>query len=228
MKLSHRETVLIFLLGIILIIFVGLNFLIKPAIADNKTKQSEYDKLYQTLVKSNADIALLNTIDDQISKQYEAALTAAEPFSQSIEQTAIDRYINGLEKENRLSQTSINISEMEISNADYYSEIKSTTKSNDTIIPIEQSAQIINGTATNNAAAESSDSSGTNLMYCTTVNLAVVGYDLHNIFYFLDDLYTDGRALIIEKLNITVDEKSSEIKATMTIKFFGAPEIYLN
>jgi len=67
MKISQREAVLLFVLGIIVVIFVGLNFLIKPAIANNAQKRNSYDELNVSYTQMQTDIKLLGTIDQQIT-----------------------------------------------------------------------------------------------------------------------------------------------------------------
>lgn len=223
MKLSQREAVLLFVLGIIVVVFVGLNFLIKPAIVRNMEKRSSYDELNSSLTQIQTDIKLLGTIDQQITQQYSNALTAAKSFSLSIEQYQIDRFIANLIEKNNIVQKSIKISEMGISNADYYSE-KISDETSDTEIPIEQSANIINGSKQTATTIETSDTDGTNLMYCTTVNLVVSGKH-SKILSFIDDLYKDGRAVIIDELNISTSTDSSTEKVSLTIRFFKAPDI---
>ncbi len=223
MKLSQREAVLLFVLGIIVVVFVGLNFLIKPAIVQNMEKRSSYDELNSSLTQIQTDIKLLGTIDQKIAQQYSNALTAAKSFSLSIEQYQIDRFIANLIEKNNIVQKSIKISEMGISNADYYSE-RISDETSDTEIPIEQSANIINGSKQTATTIETSDTDGTNLMYCTTVNLVVSGKH-SKILSFIDDLYKDGRAIIIDELNISTSTDSSTEKVSLTIRFFKAPDI---
>lgn len=226
MKLSQREAVLLFVLGIIVVVFVGLNFLIKPIITSNKAKQNSYDDLNISLTQIQSDIRLLGTIDQQITQQYSNALSAALPFSQSIEQYDIDRFITNLIQKNNIIQNSIKISEIEISNADYYSE-KVSDKKSSTEIPIEQSARIINGVKSTSATTNTSSADGTNLMYCAKVNLVVSGKH-SKIISFLEDLYKDDRALIIDNITISTSTESSMEKASITIRFFKAPDININ
>jgi hypothetical protein len=227
MKLSQREAVLLFVLGIIVIIFVGLNFLIKPAIAQNIEKQSSYDE-FKFIPYSDSDRYKIAW--DNRSADYTAIFkcdTAAQPFSLSIKQYEIDRFITKLVKENNIVKKSIKISEVEISNADYNS-VKVSGDTGDTEIPIEQSAEIINGSkSTNSTTDETLDTDGTNLMYCTTVNLVVSGKH-SKILSFIDDLYKDGRAIIIDELSISTSTDSSNEKASLTIRFFKAPSIKIN
>ncbi len=226
MKLSQREAVLLFVLGIIVVIFVGLNFLIKPAIAHNAQKRNSYDELNVSYTQMQADIKLLGTIDQQITQQYSNAIAAAYPLSLSIEQYEIDRYITNLVKKNNIKQTSIKISVIGISNADYYSEIVTDEKT-DTQIPIEQSAQIINGEKSASSNTQTPSVNGTNLMYCTTINLVVSGKH-NNILSFLDDLYKDGRAFVFDNVSILTSTESSTEKASLTIRFFKAPDIKID
>ncbi|NMC56383.1 MAG: hypothetical protein GYA50_04090 [Eubacteriaceae bacterium] len=226
MKLSQREAVLLFVLGIIVVIFVGLNFLIKPIISSNKEKQNTYDELNVSYTQMQSDIKLLGTIDQQIAQQYSNATAAALPFSLSIEQYDIDRFIANLVKENNLVQTSVKISEVGVSNADYYSEMVKDEKA-DTQIPIEQSAEIINGAKSASTNTNKVSTDGTNLMYCTTINLVVSGSH-NNILSFADDLKKDGRAYVIDEVSISTSTESSTEKASFTIRFFKAPDIKLN
>lgn len=226
MKLSQREAVLLFVLGIIVVIFVGLNFLIKPAIGQNAQKRNSYDELNNSYAKIQSDIKLLGTIDQQITQQYSNAIAAASPFSLSIEQYEIDRFIANLVKKNNIKQTSIKISEIGISNADYYSEIVTDEKT-DTQIPIEQSAEIINGEKSVSTNTQTPSTNGTNLMYCTTINLVVSGKH-SNILAFIDDLYKDGRAFVLDDVSIATSTESSAEKASLTIRFFKAPDIKID
>ncbi|MEL7569344.1 MAG: hypothetical protein AAGU14_02150 [Eubacteriaceae bacterium] len=226
MKISQREAVLLFVLGIIVVIFVGLNFLIKPAIAHNAQKRNSYDELNVSYTQLQTDIKLLGTIDQQITQQYSNAILAASPFALSIEQYEIDRFITNLVKKNNIKQTSIKISEVGVSNADYYSEIVSDKKT-DTQIPIEQSAEIINGVKSQNTITNTPSTGGTNLMYCATINLVVSGKH-SNILSFLDDLYKDGRAFVLDDVSISTSTESSTEKASLTIRFFKAPDIKID
>lgn len=226
MKISQREAVLLFVLGIIVVIFVGLNFLIKPAIAHNAQKRNSYDELNVSYTQLQTDIKLLGTIDQQITQQYSNAILAASPFALSIEQYEIDRFITNLVKKNNIKQTSIKISEVGVSNADYYSEIVSDKKT-DTQIPIEQSAEIINGVKSQNTITNTPSTGGTNLMYCATINLVISGKH-SNILSFLDDLYKDGRAFVLDDVSISTSTESSTEKASLTIRFFKAPDIKID
>ncbi|GEM_PF-5282263 len=226
MKISQREAVLLFVLGIIVVIFVGLNFLIKPAIANNAQKRNSYDELNVSYTQMQTDIKLLGTIDQQITQQYSNAILAASPFALSIEQYEIDRFITNLVKKNNIKQTSIKISEVGVSNADYYSEIVSDKKT-DTQIPIEQSAEIINGVKSQNTITNTPSTGGTNLMYCATINLVISGKH-SNILSFLDDLYKDGRAFVLDDVSISTSTESSTEKASLTIRFFKAPDIKID
>jgi len=151
---------------------------------------------------------------------------AASPFALSIEQYEIDRFITNLVKKNNIKQTSIKISEVGVSNADYYSEIVSDKKT-DTQIPIEQSAEIINGVKSQNTITNTPSTGGTNLMYCATINLVISGKH-SNILSFLDDLYKDGRAFVLDDVSISTSTESSTEKASLTIRFFKAPDIKID
>jgi len=226
MKLSQREAVLLFLLAIVAVVFVGVNILIKPAIASNKEKQATLEDLNQKLVQINSDVKLLDTIDENISEQYERALASSEPFSKPIDQIAIDSYISKLIRKNLILQTSIKISQIEVSNADFYSSRSDNIVDMSKLdVPIKQSADIINGSAGQVNKSSSNDTGGTNLMYCTTVNLAVTA-KYWKILSFLHALYADGRALVIDEFKINaIPNDLYTKKATMTIRFFNAPEI---
>ncbi len=223
-RLSQREIILIFLLAVFVIIFVGLNAFIKPIMAGNKEKKVTLDDLNQKIIQLKSDLKILDIIDDQLAEQYDGALIAAKSFSESIEQPQLDQYINKLVNKYYLTQNAINITEKQISNADYYSQ-RVTTEELDTNIPIQQASNVINGQAnTADTTTSGDDSESTTLMYCTTVNLTVTGTH-SRILSFIDALYKDGRAFVIDSLTISKETNSSNEKADISIRFFGAPSI---
>jgi Tfp pilus assembly protein PilO len=223
MKLSQREVVLVFLLAVFLVIFIGLNALIKPALAANKEKQATLDELDQKIIQLQSDLQILSIIDDQLTEQHDSAVVAAKPFSKSIEQPQLDQYINKLVNKYYLTQNAIDISEKQISNADYYSQ-RVTTEEIDTNIPIQQASDVINGQSNTTDTTTAQEGESTTLMYCTTVNLTVTGSH-SRILSFINALYADGRALVVDSLNITKQTNSSYEKATLSIRLFAAPSI---
>ena len=234
MKISKREVILLFILAIVAMVYVGYMFLISPAITANNSKEDKYKQVESSLITVNTDQAIAGKIDEQLIKVYETAKTAYKPLSNSIEQSEIDRYFNTLISQNKLTQVSLDISELQASNANYNSKRVQTENSVGTL-PLQQTADIINGanasansqksdtakqTNTTNQASENTS----DFMYCRTAHLVVYG-SYNNIVSFMNSLYSSERTIIVDTLNISQRDDGLTFNATIGVRFFAAPEI---
>ena len=247
MKLTKREVTLLFLLAVVAIVYIGINYLILPEYKTNLEKQNFIASLNDQLI--NLNINGKTDLDALMNEAQTKSADLSKPFSYSIEPEQIDYWINTLLKQNGLTKTFSAYMDLTPANPDFIADTALADSDAELPLAIQNAVNTING-ASNTAAASNPDESAADVsaqtsenindaagtenessenmpvpgLYCTQLVLNAVGsYD--NISKFMDALYADGRSLVVDGFtvsdnpDITVGGKL----AVVTIRFLGAP-----
>jgi hypothetical protein len=237
MKLTKREMMLLFVLGTVAIVFIGVNYLVMPLYNTNKELNDTLSGLNDQLLTLQNDQRIAGTIDAQIQKEMDKTAGLSEPFAQSIRHEQVSYWLNALLKANNLALHSVEFTDI-VSAAPNFDTDTSIPPAQKLILPIQNTADIASGkqqaqpspsdaAAQNTADAAPADNAQTAApaappeTYCTQVILNATG-SYANISKFLDALYAGGRSLTVDSLLIG-DYQDGGKMLVIVIRFFGAP-----
>jgi|GEM_PF-6861423 len=144
MKITKREMMLLFVLGTVAILFIGLNYLVMPLYNSNKTLQDNLGLLNDQLLTLQIGQQSAGTIDAQIEK--EAGLTAEKsaPFAQSIRPEQVSYWLNQILKADNLRMDAIEFTDVVTAVPNYENDRSAPPESTEDL-PIQNTADIING-----------------------------------------------------------------------------------
>ena len=109
---TERDKKLLRLVACLAIIVIFGVYLIRPAMEEHETLQSEYDTAEQTQQEYQTQINTLATIDDIIAQNEAALNTASEKYYKGdMETRQMDDIITGIALENGLFQQSLTLTE---------------------------------------------------------------------------------------------------------------------
>lgn len=241
MRLSKRETILLIVLGIVVILVVGINFLILPMIKDVQAAQAELQQKSDEEMTAQADTALASEISKAIEDAYAQTEELKKPYDNSMNQEEIDLWLNNLLAKNSLEVQNMDISDMSAAATD----ISVATADQENTLPIQNAADIVNGKAQPSAepsaqpSVEASAQPSAQATVSAEPTQAVQGADslyqidaiincsgsFDNIIAFANDLYASGRALRITNLQTQEAGETGQTPAVFTIEFYGIPAV---
>ncbi len=236
MKLSKREMMLLFVLGAVAIVFIGVNYLVMPLFTTNKELNETLSGLNDQLLTLQTDQQTAGAIDGQIQKEMDKTTALSAPFSQSIRREQVSHWLNSLLNANNLNMYSIDFTDV-VSAAPSYDTDRSVPPDGNIDLPIQNAADIAGGKTEPQptetpadaaasgdapaAAAEGAQTAAPPETYCTQVVLNATG-SYADIVKLMDAIYADGRSLVVDGLSIN-DYKDGDMIAMVSMRFFGAP-----
>ncbi len=244
MKLTKREVMLLFLLGTVAIVFIGLNYLIMPLYNSNQDMKDTLSILNDQLITMQTDQQITGTIDTQIEAATKETEEASEPFVYSIRPEQLTYWLNSLLQANNMEMNAIEFTDIASAAPNFETDREAPSGSN-LELPIQNMADIVNGESAaavqessaqptdaaadgeGTAAQEETDGAASDTVaappetYCTQVILNATG-SYEDISKFMNALYADGRALAVDSLTITDYQEGGQM-AAVAIRFFGAP-----
>lgn len=246
MKLTKREMMLLFVLGTVAIVFIGVNYLVMPLFTSNKELNDTLSGLNDQLMTLQINQQTAGTIDAQIQKEMDTTTELSAPFAQSIRHEQVSYWLNALLKANNLTMNSIEFTDI-ISAAPNFDSDKPASSLQKLDLPIQNTADIASGkqtaqpsetptdAATQNTTDTAADTTQTATTaqadttqtaappetYCTQVILNATG-SYANISKLMDALYAGGRMLTVDSFSIG-DYQDGGKMLVIAVRFYGAP-----
>lgn len=239
MKLTTREIILLFLLGAVGIILIGVYLLILPLNNSNQGMKETLSILNDQLITVQTDQQITGTADTQIEEELLKTDEAIGPFLYSVRPEQLTYWLDGLLTANNMEMNAIEFTDIASAAPDFEMD-RPTPPAGNLELPIENTTNIINGESApapqespdqpTDAAADTADAAaqtetdGTAAApetYCTQVILNATG-SYEDISKFMNALYADGRALTVDSLTISDYQEGGKM-AAVAIRFFGAP-----
>jgi hypothetical protein len=233
MKQTTREIVLLFLLGAVGIILIGVYLLILPLNNSNLELKETLSILNDQLITVQTDQQITGTADTQIEEEILKTDESIGPFLYSVRPEQLTYWLDGLLTANNMEMNAIEFTDIASAAPDFEMD-RPTPPAGNLELPIENTTNVMNGEnapapqespaqPTDDAAAQT-ETDGTAAApetYCTQVILNATG-SYEDISNFMNALYADGRALTVDSLTITDYQEGGKM-AAIAIRFFGAP-----
>lgn len=250
MKLTKREIMLLFVLGTVAVVFIGVNYLILPLYNSNQGLRDNLAALNDQLLTLGTDQQITGSIDGQIEKEMEKTTELSAPFAQSIRPEQVAYWLNSLLKANHMELNAIEFTDV-VSAAPNFANDQPVPPSDKLELPIQNTADMVSGkqaaaadataalpaeqpaaqpsaqpsgTAADGqaqAGATAEDASASPETYCTQAILNATG-SYADISRFMEALYAGGRPLTVDSLTIS-DYQNGGKMAVIAIRFFSAP-----
>lgn len=237
MRLSKRETALLIVLGIVVIIVLGINFLILPTGREMNTARAELLTKSDEMISVKADVELSGEMAQALQTAYAQTEELKKPYENSMKQEEVDLWLNTLLAKNGLEVQNMDISDIKVATADFESTALNQVES----LPIQDAADIINGDAppaegpdaqasaedSAEAAeqpAQASQETGAGALYQIDAIINCQG-SLDSIIAFANDLYASGRALRVTTLETQQPGEGGKVPAVVIVEFYGIPAV---
>lgn len=240
MKLTKREVMLLFVLGTVAILFVGINYLFMPLYSSNAELKNTLATLQDQVATLQVDQQITGSIDGQIEEELAKTEALSEPFASSIRPEQISYWLNSLLLKNSLKMDSIEFTDI-ASAAPNFDADRTVPPSEKLDLPIQNTADIVNGeqaaaadatqtadaagtggeTAADTTQTGAADTAAAPETYCTQVILNATG-SYTDIKNFMTALYSGQRALTVDTLTLSDYEMGGKM-AVVSMRFFGAP-----
>ncbi|BDF57935.1 hypothetical protein CE91St36_07520 [Christensenellaceae bacterium] len=241
MRLSKREIVLLIILGIVVIVVLGVNFLIVPM--QKTLAQSALDVEQKRLEMETVqkETAMSGEMTQMIEQTYARTRELQKPYENSLKQEEIDLWLNTQLAQNNLEVQNLDISDVKVATADFETAPLNELEP----LPIQDAADIVNGgqeqppeeaaptddTGAQEAGAETQAASApedtggntTSLYQIDAVVSCIGGFD--DVIAFSNSLYESGRALRITSITTQSPGEDGRTGAVITIEFYGIPAV---
>ncbi|MGI6161463.1 MAG: hypothetical protein ACOYJD_05465 [Christensenellales bacterium] len=119
MKLTKRETILLFLLAVVFITVAGINYLVLPAIDAAAQSSKELKEVEAEFIALQSNVKLAGEIDGSLITQQEEATQLAAPYLYSIDAEQVNKWLSDLYLKNKLICSGIEISGITVSGLSY-------------------------------------------------------------------------------------------------------------
>ncbi len=244
MKLTRREVTLLFLLGIVALIYFSVTYLILPQYQSYTDKQVQLDTLSAQLAAQGANTSSLDT---QISQAKAKSEELSKPFAQSIDREQLEYWVDTLLGQNGLTKISTSYSNLTPAYPDYGTGTAGQAGAQPTGLTLQEAANAANGIQTpapSDSAAASAQPAASDAanpqnaaqalnaspspeatqkpgLDCEQLTLTASG-SYEGISKFMDALYASGRALTVDAFGISSDSTGAKTLA-ITVRFYSAP-----
>lgn len=235
MRLSKRETALLILLGVVVILVLGANFLIMPLTRDVQEAQAMLLEKSDEVTTTRTDVELAGVMAQGLKNAYARTEELKKPYENSLKQEEVDLWINTLLAKNGLEVQNLDISNIQIATANF----ESTQINALETLPIQAAADVLNGTAVPTAPAEETDEAAPDAeatappteqatdagaLYQINAIINCRG-SFDSIIAFANDLYASGRALRITTLEMQQAGEDGVMPGVVIVEFYGIPAV---
>lgn len=234
MRLSKRETALLIVLGIVVIIVLGVNFLILPMGREMNAARAELLTKSDEMISVKADVELSGEMAQALQAAYAQTGELKKPYENSMKQEEVDLWLNTLLAKNGLEVQNMDISDIKVATADFESTALNQVES----LPIQDAADIINGDAlpaeepdalapaedSAEQPAQASQETGAGALYQIDAIINCQG-SLDSIIAFANDLYASGRALRVTTLETQQAGEGGKVPGVVIVEFYGIPAV---
>lgn len=218
MRLSIREKIMLLALGIAAIIFFGLQLLIFPSMNKLTTDKSNSLALQPKLVEAQLNLMSANSVDTNIKKAYDSALTEATPLLPSLDKPSIQIWLFGIATNSGLKVQSATFGDPNPTAAPAANSLASDNSTSSTGSAsnndagtnylmktfadqyLGKSSSATPSTTTSSTAATSTVSTSASEVMMSTVTLQMSG-SYSSIKSFLDAIHDTKRYVIITSLD---------------------------
>ncbi len=231
MRLSKRETALLILLGVVVILVLGANFLIMPLSRDVQEAQAMLLEKSDEVTTTRTDVELAGVMAQGLKNAYARTEALKKPYENSLKQEEVDLWINNLLAKNGLEVQNLDISNIQIATANFESAQINALET----LPIQAAADVLNGTAVPAAPTEETGEAEPAAEATTQPTDAGALYQINaiincrgsfdSIIAFANDLYASGRALRITTLEMQQAGEDGIMPGVVIVEFYGIPAV---
>ncbi|MEG1990794.1 MAG: hypothetical protein RR351_01785 [Christensenella sp.] len=243
MRLSKREVTLLIVLGMVAILVLGINFLVLPLSKEFKAANMAMTQKKDEMITAKSDIDTAGAMGVALDNAYQQTKKLTEPYNNSMKQEEIDIWLNELLAQNNLAVQNMDISDLEIAVTDFKIAAISDVES----LPIQDAADVVNGTAPTPAPTTAPTGDGEQgdavdedmaavpeqapivndlqtALYQINVIINCTG-STEDIIAFSNSLYASGRALRLTSFTTQQAKEDGSVPAVITIAFYGIPPV---
>lgn len=223
MKLSRREALLLFVLAVLVVVFLGTQYLVLPQYRLLNTRKQDLDALKDQQITLDSAVKTLGVIGDSLGQAYDEAALASQAYAASIDQEQLDHWLSVQVDRYMLARQRLEMQYVSVSDADYYGR-RNLPGAPLPTIAVQSAADGIARLTQPQDGEEAADPAATaEQLYCTTVTLGVSG-PYKSIASFVNSLYASSRPLVVDRLTITDFDDTNKM-AILVIRFFAAPQL---
>lgn len=201
MKLTQRDKVMLTVVVIILALFVGIWFVIRPAWTDVQNSKKEYNEVRSTYQEKQEELEKKEHVKDQVTEIYNESVKLSKPFYEGQQ-----GYVISDEVYKYFVEEGINVTSNTFSLNSKQLQKYSYTSSGNVNIPLDEYANI-NDTNTGAADANSNAAAASQTVGCYSFNLEFNGATREQLFSLIDKLKTlDHKTLVVTNVSFNVAE----------------------
>lgn len=206
MKLTQRDRVMLTVVVIILLIFCGAWFIIRPAWKEVQDSKKEYNNLRSTYQQKQQEVEEKAQVRDEVITITKECNELRERFYEDESAINISHEVKQQMDEDKIEITSLTVSQTLKALAPY-----SYTSSGGIDTPFDDYANIGIGNTVDNQTGNSGQSIPTQSIGCYSFNIQFKGATRDQIFSYIDKLKTlEYTTLVVTSLSFNVSEATSE------------------
>ncbi len=197
MNLTQKDKITLSILAIVLALFIGVWFILKPAWQEVQESKKDYNELRKDYTALESQVKQIDTVKQGIQTKYDECIKLAEPFYDDATDYALQDEVY-----NQLESVGITVTSNTVSHG---IKLLSAYRYKETFldIPSSEYADINPDVETNNGIPAIAPQT----VGCYTFNIEFKDADKDKIFEFVENLKTyDHKTMVVTSLSFEVNE----------------------